>query len=128
MRRRSGFTLVEVLIVMAILVILAGIGFTRFGKTPRNQARSAALRVELRNIMVEQSLYYAENKRYAQSVEELGFRPSAGTIVEYMEEATDAGWRAQVTNPDATPAACAVYIGTAERIPPAETPGVINCQ
>jgi prepilin-type N-terminal cleavage/methylation domain-containing protein len=128
MRKRSGFTLIEILIVMAILVILAGLAVTRFGKTPRNRARSGALRIELRNIVLEQDIFYTKNKRYAKTVQELGFNPSGGTIVEYMDGATESGWRAQVTNPDATPAACSIFFGTAERIPPAETPGTINCQ
>ena len=128
MRRRQGFTLIEILVVMAVLVILSGLAVTRFGKTPRNRARTGALRIELRNILLDQDIYFTKNKRYAKTVQELGFTPSAGTIVEYLDEATETGWRAQVTNPDATPAACSVYVGTAERIPPAETPGTINCQ
>ena len=128
MRRRPGFTFVEILVVMAVLAILSGLAVTRFGKTPRNRARSGALRIELRNIVVEQDIFFTKNKRYATTVQALGFNPSAGTIVEYLDEATETGWRAQVTNPDATPVACAVYVGSAERIPPAESPGTISCQ
>jgi prepilin-type N-terminal cleavage/methylation domain-containing protein len=126
--RRRGFTLVEVLIVTAIIAILAGVAFVRFGNTPRNRARSGALRVELRNIMVEQDIFYTKNKRYARTLEELEFNPSSGTIIEFLGDATATGWRAKVSNPDATPVACSIFVGDAERIPPAETPGTINCQ
>ena len=128
MRRRSGFTLVEILVVVAILAILATLGYLRFGTQSRRTARSSALRAELRNILLEQDIYFTNNKRYATTLGELNFLPSAGTVVEFLEDATETGWRAKVTNPDATPAACAIYVGTAERVPPAENSGVINCQ
>ena len=128
MRRRPGFTLIEILVVMVVLGILAGVAVARFGKTPRNRARSGALRVELRNIVVEQDLYYSANRRYATTLDELRFVTSGGTIVEFLSDATPTGWRAKVSNPDATPVACAIYVGDAARIPPAETPGTISCQ
>jgi prepilin-type N-terminal cleavage/methylation domain-containing protein len=128
MRRRSGFTLIEILLVVAIIAIVAGLSAIRLGKTPRNRARSGALRIELRNIIVEQDIFLTKNKRYATTVEELGFSPSTGTIIEFLGDATPTGWRAKVSNPDATPVACAVYVGTADRVPPAETPGTVSCQ
>lgn len=128
MRHRSGFTLVEILVVVAIVAILATLGYLRFGTQSRRTARSGALRAELRNILLEQDIYFTNNKRYAKTLAELNFLPSSGTIVEFLEDATETGWHARVTNPDATPAACAIYVGTAERVPPAENSGVINCQ
>jgi prepilin-type N-terminal cleavage/methylation domain-containing protein len=128
MRNRRGFTLVEILVVMAIIAVLAGLGLTRFGKTPRNLARTAALRIELRNIVVEQDAFFIANKRYATTIEALGVTPSDGTIVEFLGDATATGWRAKLSNPDATSVACAVYVGDAERVPPAETPGTVSCQ
>lgn len=128
MQRRTGFTLVEVLLVVAILGILAGLGYLRFGTASRRTARSGALRAELRNILVEQDIFFANNKRYATSLTELQFAPSAGTIIDFLDASTTTGWHARATNPDATPTACAIYVGTAERIAPAENPGTINCQ
>ena len=128
MRRRSGFTLIEVLVVVVILGVLAGISVTRFGKTPRNRARSGALRIELRNLVIEQDIFYTKNARYAKSLEELSFTMSDGSIVEFLGDASETGWHGKVSNPDATPVACSIYVGDAERIPPAETSGTINCQ
>jgi type II secretion system protein G len=64
-----GFTLIEVMIVVAIIAILAGILIPNFVNA-RAQAQTSACESNLRAIATAMELYYADNQRY----------PDAGVI------------------------------------------------
>ncbi len=57
---RRGFTLIEVLVVVAIIAILAAILFPVFAKA-RERARSAACLSNLRQLMMALSMYSSDN-------------------------------------------------------------------
>ena len=59
----SGFTLVELLIVIAIIGILAAIAIPRFASYRQKSYNSAALS-DLRNAKVKFAAYYADNHHY----------------------------------------------------------------
>lgn len=63
-RNRSGFTLVELLIVVVVLGILVAIALPRYSNT-RDKAKIAALRTDLRNAETAEETYYADNMVYA---------------------------------------------------------------
>lgn len=65
MRQKQGFTLVELVVVIAILGILAGIAIPRFMDATA-AARGAKLLADLRTIESAGNAYYAEHGVYPQ--------------------------------------------------------------
>jgi prepilin-type N-terminal cleavage/methylation domain-containing protein len=76
-RRRSGFSLMELLIVVAILMIIGAIAIPRINIALMNAKEMAATR-ELHNLITAQTQYMSQFGRYAQSLQELGPPASAG--------------------------------------------------
>lgn len=63
MPKRSGFTLVELLVVITILAILSVIGITAFSGVQKN-ARDSRRKGDLRSIKIALELYKQTNGRY----------------------------------------------------------------
>ncbi len=61
--RESGFTLIELMIVVAIIAILAGILIPNFVNA-RAQAQTSACESNIRAIATAMELYYQDNQRY----------------------------------------------------------------
>lgn len=118
-RGERGFTLIELLIVIVIIGVLAAIAIPKFDFTRRRGYRSA-LKSDLKNIAVQQDLYYSENFSYAPDLASLSFDPSEGVSVT-ITEADNKGW-AITAGHSGLPGAdgCAIYFGDAT---PAATPG-----
>ena len=66
----KGFTLLEILIVVAIIGILAAIAVPQFSKYRTDSYNTAAI-ADIRNAATAQEGYYAEHKVYADSVNRL---------------------------------------------------------
>lgn len=138
MRKDDGFVLVEVLMdglaVSAILVVLALMGvqsalaFPRWSES-RDESHRTTLRVELENLVAQQALHQADSRRFATSLEELGFQPSDGIELDVV--ASSWGWSAIATHHGLDEdQGCTVYVGTALPPPEPVTPnrrGVIAC-
>jgi general secretion pathway protein G len=69
-RRCTGFTLIELMIVMTIIVILAGVGIAIYGNSVRN-ARDTVLRADLRDLRGAIDAYYADKQKYPATLEDL---------------------------------------------------------
>ncbi len=80
--RNAGFTLVEILIVVAIIGVLAAIAVPNF---IRFQARSkqAEAKTNLRAVFVGQRAIFSEQGRYASLIGDLGFAPNRGNRYYY---------------------------------------------
>jgi prepilin-type N-terminal cleavage/methylation domain-containing protein len=79
-RLEDGFTLIELMIVVAIIAILAGILIPNFINA-RAQAQTAACESNLRAIATAAELYYADQQQYPASgdVTSASFTPAGGS-------------------------------------------------
>jgi general secretion pathway protein G len=80
-RKQQGFTLLEIMIVISIIVVLLGLAISKIGN-PTGFAKSTAVRADLQAIGTQLKLYESMN----------GFLPT-----------TDQGLQALVTQPDTDP-------------------------
>src|SRR5579884_2484253 len=69
---RKGFTLIELMVVIAIIAILATVGFVSFTHA-QISARDSKRKQDLRSLKVALELYYEKNHRYPSS-------PSSGAV------------------------------------------------
>jgi type IV pilus assembly protein PilA len=125
-RGQSGFTLVEILIVVVVIGILTAIAIPRFNNA-RGRSLAASLKNDLRNLAVAQEDYFYTSGGYATDLAKLNFTSSPGVKLEILE-ATDDGWSARATHPQAYPLTCAMFWGPVAPVAPATQEGLINCQ
>jgi prepilin-type N-terminal cleavage/methylation domain-containing protein len=71
-KNNSGFTLLELMIVMGIMIILAATSLVIFNPAEKQKEQRDALRVAaLTQIASTLELYYSDNKKYPQATSEL---------------------------------------------------------
>jgi prepilin-type N-terminal cleavage/methylation domain-containing protein len=75
-RRRRGFSLIELLIVIAIILIIAAIAAPKLDKARQHAQEMSAIR-QIGTIHTAQTQYYSQFGRYATALAELG-PPSSG--------------------------------------------------
>ena len=72
LKNNSGFTLLELMIVMGIMIILAATSLVIFNPAEKQKEQRDALRVAaLTQIASTLELYYSDNKKYPQATSEL---------------------------------------------------------
>ena len=69
-RQRNGFTLIELMIVMVIIVLLASVGVAIYGNSVKN-SRETVLRADLAELRKALDAYYADKQKYPASLEDL---------------------------------------------------------
>lgn len=123
-RPAAGFTIIEILIVVAVLGILAAIGYVRI-QSQRDKATVAVMTSDLRAIAEEQEAHYFQNRVYSADLVALNANLSPGNTI-VIVEATNAGWSGRASNPRVTKQ-CYIVVGNAAPIGSATTDGVISC-
>lgn len=78
-RRERGFTLVELMVVVAIVAILAGIAYPSYVDHIRKGNRAQA-QAFLMDVAQRQQSYLIVHREYAQSLTQLGFADADGTL------------------------------------------------
>lgn len=81
--RDGGFTLIEILLVVAIVAILAAIAIPQFIGY-RRQSIDAQLKSDLRNAAVAVEAYFTKRSVYPSSIDEIqgfGFHPTGGVTL-----------------------------------------------
>jgi len=80
-KSKDGFTLVEILVVVAVIALLAAIAIPQF-MSYHSEAIDAEMKSDLRNASVAIEAYYAKQAVLPTSlVETVGFHPSGGVTV-----------------------------------------------
>ena len=124
--RRRGFTLIELLIVVTVIGLLAALAIPRFS-TVKQKANVATMQTALKNLGQAEETYFSERGVYTANLDSLNFQPS-GELTLTVVEATNTGWSATITHPQAIPRKCAFYLGTATPVPPATNQGSLACE
>jgi prepilin-type N-terminal cleavage/methylation domain-containing protein len=74
--RTTGFTLIELMIVVAIIAILASIAIPNFMRF-QNKSRQSEARILLNGVYASELSYFAEKSVYAGNFEQISFRPAS---------------------------------------------------
>ena len=129
--RRSGFTLIELMIVVVIIGILASIAIPKFART-KEKAYVASMKADLRNLASAEEVYAMGNagayfpaatgvtNAPADSVKAPGYAPTTGVSVDILAPVSG-GWSATATHVS-TNRTCGIFMGSAS--PP--NPAVIS--
>ena len=127
MRRRDGFTLIELMIVVVIIGILATVAVGRFEKVKR-RGQVAAVQSDLRNLSVAQESYHTENIIYTANLADLDFSQTSGVTIT-VNEATAQGWGATAVHAGDATIQCGIYVGSANPSSgtPAASPEQVAC-
>ena len=122
MAMRRGFTLTEILIVMLIIGVLAGIGLLHF-TTVKDKSYVATMSSDLHNLATAEESYNSANSGYSTSLSALNFVPSP-QVTATVTDVQPTGWAATVSH-SATSITCRV--GTGADSIPGVGDGVITC-
>ncbi len=125
MRPRSGFTIIELLIVVVIIGILAAIATPKFANT-KEKAYVASMKADLRNLVGSEEGYLVDFQTYTTKAG-LGtqYQESPGITVT-VQGVTASGWAATAWHTGTT-MTCAIFYGNVTPLAPAALEGTPAC-
>ena len=124
---RSGFTLIEMIIVGVVIGILATIAIPKFSSM-RTKSYVAAVTSDLKNMANQQELCQSDNNTYGSDVTDLDMTLTANVSVT-VNEADGRGWAATATHSGLGAQQCGIFYGSASasNASPATQPGTVVC-
>src|SRR6201982_2230668 len=101
---RKGFTLIELMIVVVIIGILAGIAIPKFANT-KEKAYIASMKTDLRNLVTAEEAYFADSIAYTEQTDcntppapgSVAWCTSTGNTLDKLK-VRQGGWTARMTN------------------------------
>lgn len=97
--RTSGFTLMEMMIVMVLIVILAGIGLSVYGNSVQ-RAKEATLKEDLFQMRSAIDQYYADKNKYPSNLEDLVSEKYLRAVPVDPFTTTADSWQTEMSDPD----------------------------
>ncbi len=104
MRDHRGFTLIEVLVVIALVGVLSGIAITQYARF-RARAFDSKVAATVRGVATGEEAFYAENRIYTGSVKQLAGMPTGDVSIVITAGNTgtlDSSFRVIGTHPGTT--------------------------
>jgi type IV pilus assembly protein PilA len=123
--QRSGFTLVELLIVVVIIGILAAMAIPKFQST-KGKAYLASVKSDLKNLSTAEESFFYDHRNYSTDLDSLKAVSSHGVILTVVN-ATASGWAATAYHPNSWPHTCALFYGPVAPVAPATVEGEVAC-
>jgi prepilin-type N-terminal cleavage/methylation domain-containing protein len=124
LRRRSGFSLIELFVVLVVIGILVGLAIPRMHGF-KHQFYITTMISDLRNLAATEEGYWSSVDSYSSDLNALRFNLTPGVWVTFVQ-ADSLGWSASATHDDDT-SHCAIYYGNAPPLPPATVKNFIGC-
>ncbi len=124
--RESGFTLVELMVVVVIIALLAVVALPRFART-RDKAYRSQMQTALRTLVTTQESYFDDFLIYADNISNLNYNVTPMVTLEIVQTAGN-GWSAKATH-QMTASECMVYVGPVAPVGgiPDNGEGIISC-
>ena len=125
--REPGFTLIEILVVIVVIGILAGIAILHLSPL-KDKGYTTTMIEDLRNLETAEEAYFIEYATYTPSLPPSSFMPSANNTYS-ITSATITGWSAVATTTQpmvSAPSTCHIASGSAETTS-SEYPGTVYC-
>lgn len=123
---RTGFTLVELLVVVVIIGVLASIAVPKFSST-KEKAYIASMKTDLRNLATTEEAFFADSARYSADPAVLRFRPSTGVGMPAITVGAGS-WSATVTHTLVAGRSCQLAINTTNTLVPSAGDGEPACK
>ena len=123
-RRRSGFSLIELFVVLVVIGILVGLAVPRMHGF-KHQFYLTTMISDLRNLAATEEGYWSSVDSYTSDLNALRFNLTPGVWVTFVQ-ADSTGWSATATH-DGDTSHCAIYYGNAPPLPPATVKNYIGC-
>ena len=123
--RKTGFTLVELLIVVVVIGILAAMAIPRFQST-KGKASLAAVKSDLKNLSTIEESFFYEHRAYSADLDSLKATASPGVVLTIVT-ANNKGWAATAYSPNSWPHTCALFYGAVAAVAPATSEGEVAC-
>lgn len=101
---------VAVVVGVPVIGILAAIAIPKFANT-KEKAYTAAMKSDLRNLVVAEETFFSESSRYTGDVSRLHFSPSPGVSLPVIAAAKD-HWTARVTHAQLPGTVCEMAVNT----------------